>query len=134
MKAQWYAEALHRALRGKHESEIERIVARFGDVVRTRGHAGLLAHIAQEFDTVSRRAREHQKVFLVSADEKGRARGAFAYEHYQREDVISPEAISEEIVDKTIVGGYQLRGKNWVLDRSYKSSLVDLYNNISRKH
>lgn len=134
MKAQWYAEALHRALKGKDESDTRRIVAQFGEVVRARGHAGLFARIAREFQILARRARDAQKVLVVTANEKGRARGAFSYEHYEREGAFPPDTISEEIIDETIVGGYQLRGKNILIDQSYKRLLVNLYKNITRKH
>lgn len=134
MKAVWYAEALHRALKGKDESDAERIIARFSEMVNTRGHGGLLFRIAQEFQTVSRRAQAHQKVLVVTAHEKGRVRGIFAYEHYQKEGTIPFDAVSEEVVDGTIIGGYQLRGRNWVLDQSYKRLLIDLYKNITHTH
>lgn len=134
MKAVWYAEALHRALKGKNESDAGRIIARFSDVVGARGHSGLLVRIAQEFQSIARRAYAHQKVLVVTAHEKGRARGMFAYEHYRNEGVISPDAVSEEIVDDSIVGGYQLRGKHMLVDQSYKRLLADLYKNITRKH
>lgn len=134
MKAPWYAEALHRALKGKQESETGPIVARFSEIVSARGHRGLFARIAQDFRTISLRAHEDQKVLLVTAQEHGHARGAFAFEHYQKEGTISREAILEEVVDETIVGGYQLRGKNILIDQSHKRSLVDLYKNITRKH
>ena len=134
MKAVWYAEALHRALKWKNESDAGRIIARFSDVVSTRGHSGLLTRIVQEFQTISRRTYAHQKVLVVTAHEKGRARGAFAYEHYQKEGTISPDAVPEEIIDESIVGGYQLRGKHMLVDQSYKRLLADLYKNITRKH
>ena len=134
MKAQWYAEALHRALKGKQESETGHIVARFSEVVSTRGHRGLIARIAEEFCTIAHRAHEDQKVLLVTAQNQGRARGVFAFEHYQKEGTISHGAIPEEVVDETIVGGYQLREKNILIDQSHKRSLVDLYKNITRKH
>lgn len=134
MKAEWYAEALHRALKGKNESDAGRIIARFSDVVSARGHAGLFTRIAQEFQTISRRAQDHQKVLVVTAHEKGRARGAFAYEHYQKEGTISPDTVFEEVIDESIVGGYQLRGKHMLVDQSYKRLLADLYKNITRKH
>jgi F0F1-type ATP synthase delta subunit len=134
MKAVWYAEALHSALKGKEESDAKRIIARFSEVVRARGHAGLFARIAQNFQIVARRAYDEQKVLVVTAHEKGRARGAFAYEHYQKEGTISSDAISEEMVDETIVGGYQLRGKHMLVDQSYKRLLADLYKNITHKH
>lgn len=134
MKAVWYAEALHRALKGKNESDTGRIIARFSEVVSARGHGGLLIRVAQEFQTISRRAYVHQKVLVVTAHEKSRVRGIFAYEHYQKEGMISLDAVPEEVVDDTIIGGYQLRGRNWVLDQSYKMLLVDLYKNITRAH
>ncbi len=134
MKAVWYAEALHRALKGKNESDAGRIIARFSDVVSARGHSGLLTRIVQEFQTISHRAHTHQKVLVVTAHEKGRARGAFAYEHYQKEGTISPDTVSEEVIDESIVGGYQLRGKHMLVDQSYKRLLADLYKNITRKH
>lgn len=134
MKAVWYAEALHRALKGKDESDTGRIIARFSDVVSARGHAGLFTRIAEEFQTISHRAHAHQKVLVVTAHEKGRAHGAFAYEHYQKEGTFPPDTVPEEVMDTSIVGGYQLRGNHMLVDQSYKRLLADLYKNITRKH
>lgn len=133
MKAVWYAEALHRALKGKDETDTGRIIARFGEVVDARGHTGLLARIAHEFQAISRRAHTHQNVLVVTAREKDRSRGAFAFDHYHQAGTFPLDAVVEETIDETIVGGYQLRSKNVVIDQSYKRLLTDLYKNITRK-
>ncbi len=130
MKASWYAEALARALNGKGEKEAIVISARFFDVVKTRGHSGLLKLIPAELKKITKREDSRSEVILVTADQKSRTKWMHAYDHYEKEGIVPSGATRRDVIDKSIIGGFQIRSKNILIDSSYKKSLLDLYQNI----
>lgn len=134
MKASWYAEALHRALKNKNKREYGDIIARFYVSVRSRGHAGLLKQVPAELEKIAERDRDRDEVSLVTANASSLAKWSHAYDHYEKEGMLSAGAVRRDIVDGTIIGGFQIRGKNIFIDGSYKRSLVELYKNIINKN
>lgn len=131
MKAAWYAEALYRALEGKKEKDVDKVVARFYEVMRAHGHQGLIKQIPHEFKKIGERAERDGEVTLVTANAKSRTKWAHAYDHYEREGLIAKGAERKDVVDETIIGGYQIRTKDLLIDSSYKRSLIELYQNIT---
>lgn len=134
MKASWYAEALYGALQEKHvktESDSKKVFTRFRKVLSARGHDKLLPFIAHELEKILVREKDKNEVILVTADAKSVSKWAHAYDHYEKEGVISKHATRRDVVDETIVGGYQIRTKDTLIDGSYKKSLVELYRNIT---
>jgi hypothetical protein len=134
MKAFEYAEALHLALQGKGAKEADRIIARFFEVVRTRGHAGLLGFVSRELDKIVMRNESQNEVVLVTSDKKSQSKWLHAYDHYQREGVIPSEKGERHEIDQTIVGGFKIRTKNLLVDGSYQRLLIELYRNITSKN
>lgn len=130
MKASWYAEALYGALQGKSEKEAKSILARFHKVVKERGHTGLLKHVPAELEKVAEREGEHNEVELVVSGEKGSDKWVHAYDHYKKEGLFPKDSSRKNVIDETLIGGFQLRTKNLLVDGSYKRSLIELYKNI----
>ncbi len=130
MKASWYAEALILALREKSEKEQAHIVARFFEVIKVCGHTGLLKFIPAELEKIETRNHASGEITLITADTKSRTKWSHAYDHYEKQGTIPVNSVRRDIVDETIIGGYQIRSKNILIDSSYKKSLVDLYRNI----
>lgn len=131
MKASWYAEALVGALAGKNEKEAEKVVARFHEVIKAHGHTGLLSLIPAELEKIEARAQAHREAILVTADVKSRTKWGHAYDHYFREALLPLDASRRDVVDETIIGGYQIRTKDLLIDSSYKRSLIELYQKIT---
>ena len=142
MKASWYAEALYGALQNmsmakprasllESDSDSKKIFARFRKVVSARGHERLLPFVAHELEKIMSRERDRNEVLLVTADNKSVSKWAHAYDHYEKEGVIRKGATRRDVVDETIVGGFQIRTKDTLIDGSYKKSLVELYRNIT---
>lgn len=131
MKASWYAEALAEALSGKNENEAEKVLARFYEVIKAHGHTGLLPHIPAELRKIEAREKVHGEAILVTADTKSRTRWAHAYDHYKKEGLLPQGAVRHDVVDETLIGGYQIRTKDLLIDSSYKKSLIELYSNIT---
>lgn len=130
MKASWYAEALYGALEGKNESESSKIFTRFRKVVSSRGHERLMPFIARELDKIISRETNKNEVHLVVADTKSKSKWAHAYDHYEKEGIIHKGAVRRDVVDDSIVGGFQIRTKDILIDGSYKKSLVELYRKV----
>lgn len=130
MKASWYAEALYGALEGKSESDSSQVLARFRTVLVARGHSAFLRFIPQELGKIIEREKAHREVVLVTADDTSRTKWAHAYDHYEKEGAIPKGAVRRDIVDESIVGGFQIRTKDLLIDGSYKKSLVELYRRI----
>lgn len=131
MKASWYAEALYGALEGKSESESNQVLARFRTVLASRGHSAFLRFIPQELGKIIEREKAHREVVLVTADSMSRTKWSHAYDHYEKEGVIPRDAVRRDVVDGSIVGGFQIRTKGILVDGSYKKSLVELYRRIT---
>ncbi|OHA83419.1 MAG: hypothetical protein A2937_03815 [Candidatus Yonathbacteria bacterium RIFCSPLOWO2_01_FULL_47_33b] len=131
MKASWYAEALAGALVGKNEKEAEKVVARFYEVIKAHGHTGLLPFIPAELEKIEARAQAHREATLVTADAKSRTKWSHAYDHYYRETLLPLDATRKDVIDETIIGGYQIRTKDLLVDSSYKRSLIELYQKIT---
>ena len=131
MKASWYAEALAEALSGKSEKEGSVLIARFYEVIKSHGHAGLLPLIPAELEKIEAREKAHREAILVTADTKSLTKWAHAYDHYYREALLPLDATRRDIIDETIIGGYQIRTKDLLIDSSYKKSLVELYSKIT---
>lgn len=132
MKASWYAEALYRALKDKKsEGDLKKVVARFRKVVSARGHDRLLPLIARELKKVIAREDRKHEVTLVVADGKKKSKWMHAYDHYEKEGLFPERAVQKVAVDETIIGGFQIKTNNVLIDGSYKRSLVELYRNIT---
>ncbi len=131
MKASWYAEALYGALKGKNEKEAGVISSRFYEVIKSRGHAGLLRLIPAELSKIAEREYSKNVTHLVTATASSHAKWAHAYDHYEKEGIVPGNSIRHDVVDETIIGGFQIRGRNILIDGSYKKSLFDLYQKIT---
>lgn len=131
MKASWYAEALYGALEGKNESESGKIFTRFRKVLSLRGHDRLLLFILHELEKIALREESKNEVVLVVADQKSQNKWAHAYDHYEKEGIIPKGMTRRDVVDESIVGGFQIRMKGTLIDGSYKKSLAELYRNIT---
>lgn len=131
MRASWYAEALYGALGGKSESDAKKIFTRFRKVVSARGHERLLPFVAHELEKIATREKAKNEVLLVTANDKSQSKWTHAYDHYEKEGVIPKHAARRNVVDETIVGGFQIRTKDTLIDGSYKKNLLELYRRIT---
>ncbi len=130
MKASWYAEALYKALKGKNEKEAGVVSARFYEIIKTRGHAGLLRLIPAELSKMEEREYSRNVAYLVTATSSSHTKWRHAYDHYEKEGIVPVNSVRCDVVDETIIGGFQIRSKNILIDSSYKKVLFNLYEKI----
>lgn len=136
MKALSYATALYNALQNKKtedEKDAQRILVRFLEIVRRRGDGKLLKQISKEFIKIVKQEKRNNEMSLVVADSKSEIKWSHAYDHYEKEGLIPLTAEKRIIIDKTIIGGFQIRNKRILIDRSYRKSLTELYHNVINK-
>lgn len=134
MKAVSYAEALYGALQGKKinsNTSAKKVITHFRNVVMSRGHQKLLPFISKEFEKILLREDGKNEVVLVTANEKSVNKWAHAYDHYKKEGVVPKTSIRKDLLDESIIGGFQIRTKNILIDGSYKKSLTELYRQIT---
>lgn len=134
MKASWYAEALYEALQNKEvktDADAQKVFARFRKVLVARGHEKLLPFISHELEKIMAREKIKNEVTLVVADEKSRSKWTHAYDHYEKEGIVPKGSTLRNVVDESIVGGFQIRTKDTIIDGSYKKSLIELYRKIT---
>lgn len=134
MEASWYAEALYKALQGENvidEGDSKKVFARFKKVISARGHDRLIPFIGREFEKVVTRENKNSEVILVTADNKSKNKWMHAYDHYKKEKIIPKGSVCREVVDESIIGGFQIRTKDILIDGTYKKSLVELYRKIT---
>lgn len=134
MKASWYAEALYGALTShtvKDVRDVEKIFTHFRKVITSRGHEKLLPLVGREFEKITLREEEKHAAYLITADGKHDEKWAHAYDHYVKEGILPKGAVRHNVVDETLVGGFQIRTKGVLIDGSYKRSLIELYRKIT---
>ena len=68
---------------------------------------------------------------LVKSYSKSHSKWSHAYYHYEKEGIIQKHATRRDVVDESIVGGFQIRTRDTLIDGSYKKSLIELYRNIT---
>ena len=132
MKASWYAEALYRALKeAKTEGDSQKVFERFRKVISARGHEKLLHFVAHELEKIMEREQTSNEVVLVTADTKSQDKWGHVCDHYEKEGLIPKGSARRNVVDESIVGGFQIRTKDVLIDASYKKSLLELYRKIT---
>ena len=132
MKASWYAEALYSSLKGVNtEQDVKKIFARFHKVMIARGHEKLFHFATRDIEKIITREKIKSEVILVTANTKSKGKWDHACDHYEKEGIVPKGSVRRNIVDESIVGGFQIRTKDMLIDGSYKKSLALLYRKIT---
>ena len=129
MKAVQYAEALFLASQGKSDEDVERVVANTITLLKEKRHIRLLPTIVRELEKIQARYAGANKVFVRVARESDVE--LFREQITCDVDTLNATSLQQEIIsDTTLIGGYELRAKGARIDRTYKRSLLTLYDNL----
>ncbi len=129
MKATQYAEALYIASRNKSEEEVLRIVTQTISLLKEKGHERLLGKVLLELEKIQKRRGGIDELLVRVA--KDTDAEAFMNDIQRDAEVLGAASLPRKIVtDDTLIGGYELRAKGSRIDRTYKRSLLTLYNNL----
>ena len=122
MKASWYAEALYGALEGKSESDGSQVLARFRAVLAARGHSAVLRFIPQELGKIIEREKTRTKSYLLPQTARASVSG-LTHMIIMKRRIIPKRATRRDVIDESIVGGFQIRADDILIDGSYKNPL-----------
>ncbi|HEY4514070.1 MAG TPA: F0F1 ATP synthase subunit delta [Candidatus Paceibacterota bacterium] len=125
MNADAYAEALWQVIQ-KGESPKKAVVALNG-LLERHGRSLLLKRIAKSIARIAERENRRSGMLLSVAREEDAALAqkeiteVMAQMKVQKDDIIVS-------VDKNLIGGWRLEGRDQLADASYKKYLLDMYN------
>ena len=129
MIAQDYAQAFFLATHKKSDGEQERITKNLLHMLEEKGHTALLPSIVRELEKISVRNEGQDELVIKLAREADMDTHTALIET----DIASlgaQELPRKVIVDETLIGGYELHAHGARIDRTYKRSLIILYNNL----
>lgn len=129
MSAHHYADALFRAVQEKDEATIDAIILRLVRYMKERGHSALLPTVVREYEILEKK-REHEMVNTIRVK---KFEDSNTYAELIQKDIDTlgtPSLPRTVIVDETLVGGYEVRSKGMRIDRTYKRTLLTLYNTL----
>jgi len=123
--SQKYAQALYELTKDKPKEEQESIFADFIKVLGEKGHSKLLPGILKNFERLVSEGESSYINFIV-ADEK--AKDIYKSELKNYKDHLKQNLKVKIWLDKNIIGGFIIRTKDLIIDKSYKTALINLYN------
>lgn len=126
---QSYARALWNMVNGGMEPR--KAVHAIRDVLAKSGREALMPRIARAFERIAQRELSKSSAILTIAKEGDE-------KHAMREAKAVMQGMEIEIpllktqVDDTLIGGWRLEAKGQLIDASYKSKLLDVFNAATR--
>lgn len=119
-----YAKALQRAVESGKTPKAA--VTALHEILTRRGRTALLPRIARAFTRIA--AREHGKNTLMlsvagthATHAKKEAKEVLATLNMDTDDI-------ETVTDESLIGGWRLEGKEYLVDASFKKHLLSIYN------
>ncbi|MDP2648574.1 MAG: F0F1 ATP synthase subunit delta [Patescibacteria group bacterium] len=124
-----YAQALwHMIEKGMTPKEA---VQRMHSLLVSRGREGLMPRIARALKRLAEQKRAARSITLSVARE-----GDLRHAHREAKDVLSKMGAQSsdvtEAVDSSLTGGWRMEGRETLVDASFKSQLISLYNLITK--
>jgi len=129
MKAQQYAEAIFLASQNADEAKLEGIAKRVGDMLKEKGHVTLMPAIIRELEKLEQKRSTSTEVLVRLA--KDADRDTFRSHIESDVELLGATSLPQKVeIDDTLVGGYEIKANGKRIDRTYKRSLLALYNNL----
>ncbi|HWP61309.1 MAG TPA: F0F1 ATP synthase subunit delta [Candidatus Paceibacterota bacterium] len=120
-----YAQALFRIIESGKKPDAA--IAMLKKELQARGRSALLPKIARAFARLADREARRNTMTLSIARQKD-AKAALK----EAEKILAAQHITKtelcEVVDEHLIGGWRLEGRGLLVDRSWKKSLLSMYN------
>ncbi len=120
-----YAQALWKMVEGGMAPV--KAVQALRETLKAHGREALLPRIGSAFARIAERESKRNDVILTVAREKDER-----HAHKEVKSLLSEMGIETKDlktqVDDTLIGGWRLEGREVVVDASYKSQLLELFN------
>jgi F0F1-type ATP synthase delta subunit len=120
-----YAQALLQMIQsGKNPSES---IAAMKQNLATRGRSALLPKIARAFARLIAREESRNTMTLTVARQKDAKSAIKEAQLVLAKDLLAQVDLRES-VDEKLIGGWRIEGRGLLVDRSWKKSLLSMYN------
>lgn len=120
-----YAQALWKMVDGGMTPA--KAVRALHETLKMHGREALLPRIASAFVRIAERETKRTDVVLTVAREKDERRA-----HKEVKEILTRMGVETKDlktqVDDTLIGGWRLEGREQLVDASYKSQLLELFN------
>lgn len=123
-----YAQALWKAVEGGMTPHAA--VKALREKLLRDGRSALLPRVARAFARLAEREGKKSDVVLTVAREKDERHARSASKKVLA--ALEADADLKTQVDETLVGGWRLEGRGVLVDKSYKSRLLDIYHRATR--
>ena len=120
-----YASALVVLEKGKNASERRALVDVFIALLRRKGHHMLLPSIMREYRRIAEEKEAHSETTVTLAREKDAV--LFKKAIADRLSELGADEKPTVAYDETLVGGFRIRHGGTLVDESYKTQLLSLY-------
>lgn len=95
------------------------------------GRAALLPRVARAFARLAEREEGRSTIVLTVAREKDERHAKSAAKEVLAKLGAEADGLKTQ-VDDSIIGGWRLEGRGMLVDNSYKSTLLNIYNQVTR--
>jgi len=95
------------------------------------GRSALLPRVARAFARLSEREAGRNTVVLTVAREKDERHAKSAAKEILAQLGADADGLKTQ-VDDSIIGGWRLEGRGMLVDNSYKSTLLNIYNQVTK--
>lgn len=127
-QAELYAQTLHKAAQKKDSDSFDSFFTKFVAVLKTKGHSKLMPAVLRSLQSIDKTNKSAQSSVLIVRD-------ASQKEALKEQLAQEGELFGENtrvVEDKNVVGGYILKNKTSMIDKSYRSKLIGLYKKLSQ--
>jgi len=126
---QAYAQALWQLIEGGMSPQ--KALHAMVESLKARGREALLPRIARAFEKLAQREVQKNTVVVSVAREKDESPAKRAAKKLLEEIGADTKNIEVKI-DESLIGGWRLEGGGMLVDRSFKKSLLGMYNHATQ--
>jgi F0F1-type ATP synthase delta subunit len=122
---QAYAQALWRLI--EEGTAPSKALHSLTEILRQHGRLALLPRIGKAFARIAEREMQKETITLTVAREKDERAATQSVKDILAKLKLETADIAVK-VDDSLIGGWRLEGEEMLMDRSYKSRLLELFN------
>jgi F0F1-type ATP synthase delta subunit len=120
-----YAQALWKMV--KEGTAPSKAVHALSELLKSHGRLALMPRIGKAFARIAERQLQKETMTLTVAREKDERAAKAAAKEVLAELKLEAKEVSVK-VDDSLIGGWRLEGKEVLVDRSYKTRLLGVFN------
>ncbi len=124
---QEFAQTLHTAYLEKNEKDFSEFFENFISSLKEKGMIKILPKVLREIESLEEKSKNDSKTTLILKDKSIFDEIKSELDKHSETFNLGELDIQE---DEAMVGGFVLKDKKNMLDRSYKTALINLYNRM----